>query len=201
MSPSHEVIYFDGAGRAEIIRICLGIAQADWKDTRFTYADWPSIKPTTPLGSVPILKIDGVDYVQSVALARYAGRLAGWYPEDAVEALVVDEMMDSLNEVMSKAPKSSDPDEFKKLRQEYQATTLTKYATFFEAAIQRNGGVGFTPKPSIADIGVKSIVNAISTGDWTHVDANFFNAFPGIMATTKMIDENEQIKAYYASKK
>lgn len=198
--PSHELLYFDGAGRAEMVRICLTIAKADWKDTRFAGADWPGIKPTTPLGSVPVLKIDGVSHCQSVALARYAGRLAGWYPEDPLEALVVDEMLDSLNEVMAKAPKSSDPEEFKKLREEYQATTLTKYATFFEEAIQRNGGIGFTKKPSIADIGVKTLVASIASGDWTHIDTNFFDKYPGITATAKMISENEDIKAYYASK-
>jgi glutathione S-transferase len=198
--PSHELLYFDGAGRAEIIRICLTIAKADWKDTRFPGKDWPVLKPTTPLGSVPVLKIDGVDHAQSVALARYAGRLAGWYPEDPLEALVVDEMMESFNEVMSKAPKSSDPEEFKKLREEFQAGTLTLFAAFFEGGIQRNGGIGFSKSPSIADIGMKSVVTAISSGDWTHVDPKFFESYPGIMATAKMVDENESIKAYYASK-
>mmetsp|Transcript_29243 Transcript_29243/g.83078 ORF Transcript_29243/g.83078 Transcript_29243/m.83078 type:complete len:200 (+) Transcript_29243:83-682(+) len=197
--PSHELIYFDGAGRAEIVRICLAIAEADWKDTRFEPMDWPTIKPTTPLGSVPVLKVDGVDHVQSVALARYAGRLAGWYPEDPLEALVVDEMMESFNEVMSKAPKSSNPEEFKKLRAEFQAGILTQYATFFEAAIQRNGGVGFSKSPSIADIGMRSLVRAISSGDWSHINTKFFESYPGIMATTKMIDENDAIQAYYAS--
>jgi glutathione S-transferase len=198
--PSHELLYFDGAGRAEIIRICLTIAKADWKDTRFPGKEWPAVKPTTPLGSVPVLKVDGVDHVQSVALARYAGRLAGWYPEDPLEALVVDEMMDSFNEVMSKAPRSSDPDEFKKLREEFQADSLTKYAAFFEASIQRNGGVGFSKSPSIADIGMKTVADAISSGNWDHIDPKFFEKYPGILATAKMVDENEAIKAYNASK-
>jgi len=198
--PSYEVLYFDGAGRAEIIRIMLSIAKADWKDTRIQGKDWPRVKPTTPLESLPVLKIDGVSHVQSVALARYAGRLAGWYPDDPLEALVVDETMESLNEIMSKAPKSNDPGELKKLREEYQETTLTKYAGFFEAAIQKNGGVGFSKKPSIADIAMKSVVTGVSTGDWTHIDPTFFDTYPGIMATVKMVEDNEDIKAYYAPK-
>lgn len=196
-----ELVYFDGPGRAEAARICLFMAKKDFKDTRFGFKDWPSIKPTTPLGSVPILKVDGVDHVQSVAMTRYAGRLAGWYPEDPLEAFVCDEIMDTFNELASKAPRSKDPDEMKKLREEFQAGTMTQYATFIEAAIQRNGGVGVAKKPSVADIILKGQVDSIKSGNFDHIDPSFYDKYPGIMATYKMIDENEQIKAYYASKK
>lgn len=198
---SFEMIYFDVPGRAEACRICLFIANKDFKDTRFGFKDWPSIKPTTPLGSVPVLKIDGVAHTQSIAMARYAGKLAGWYPEDPLEALVCDEILDTLNELTSKAPRSKDPAEMKKLREEFQAGTMTQFSDFVEAAIQRNGGVGVAKSPSIADIVVKGQVDSIKSGMWDHIDPNFYEKYPGIMATYKMIAENEQIKAYYASRK
>jgi len=47
MSPSIELTYFDGAGRAEMTRVCLSIAKVEWKDTRFGFQDWPTIKPTS----------------------------------------------------------------------------------------------------------------------------------------------------------
>jgi len=103
-STKHELLYFDGAGRAETIRIALHAGGVDFTDTRFG-KDWPTIKPTTPLGSVPVLKVDGVMHCQSVALARYAGKLGGFYPEDPVQALIVDEAIESLNELMAVAPK------------------------------------------------------------------------------------------------
>jgi glutathione S-transferase len=195
---SHEVIYFNGAGRAEGIRVCLHIAKADWKDTRIT--DWPSVKPTTPLGSVPVLKIDGVDHCQSTALLRYAGKLAGWYPSDPLEGLIVDEALDSLNELMGKAPHSSDPEELKKGREEFEATTMTKFAIFLEGMIQRNGGSGFVPTPSIADMAMMSTVGAIESGNWDHINATFFESYPGIMATAKATKENQQVVDYYKSK-
>lgn len=77
---------------------------------------------------------------------------------------------------------------------------MTKYAAFFEASIQRNGGVGFSKSPSIADIGMKTVADAISSGNWDHIDPKFFEKYPGILATAKMVDENEAIKAYNASK-
>lgn len=194
----HSLLYFDSPGRAQVIRICLTLAGVDWHDERLAYSDWATIKPTTPLGSVPVLTIDGVPHVQSVALARYAGRLAGWYPADPWQALVVDEVMESLNELMSKTPRSADPDEFKQLRQDYQRTTMTKYANFVEAAIQRNGGVGVVAlQPSIADLALRLLVQGVAQGNWDHVDPHFFETFPGIMATCQMIEEHKDIQAYY----
>jgi glutathione S-transferase len=202
MATSHELLYFDGAGRAEAIRILLHIAKVpDWKDTRLAGKDWPTVKPTTPLGSVPVLTIDGVPYCQMTALMRYAATLAGWYPEDPIERLVVDSVMESLNEMMSKAPKSSDDDELKRLRQDYQAGVMTQYSTFVESYIQRNGGQGLTKSISVGDLALVALVDGVASGDWTHVDPAFFEQYPGITATVSMVKDNEAYKSYYAEKK
>ena len=202
MSPSHhEVVYFNGAGRAEAVRILLHIAKADWTDTRFPFSEWPTVKPTTPLGSVPVLKVDGVSYCQTTALMRYAATLAGWYPEDPLERLKVDSVMESLNELMSKAPKSKDDAELKKLREEYQATTMTQYSKLVEGYIQSNGGTGLTKSISVGDLALVSLFDGVASGDWTHVDAKFFEQFPGITATVAMVKDNEGYKSYYANKK
>lgn len=105
--PELEVIYFDGAGRAEAVRILLHAAGLKFTDTRIKGADWPELKKTTPLGFLPILKVDGKSYCQSVALARYAAKKAGWYPKDDLEALVVDEVFDNLNDLMAQVPRVS----------------------------------------------------------------------------------------------
>jgi prostaglandin-H2 D-isomerase / glutathione transferase len=198
----HELVYFDTPGRAESIRILLHAAGIEFSDTRIPFSDWSTLKPTTPLGSVPILNINGTPHVQSIALVRYAAKLAGFYPQDLLEALVVDEVMDSINELISKAPRSQDKEELKKLRQDYQATTMTQYASFLENVITRNGSllvVGQTV--TVADLSVRALVQAVATGSWDYVDAGFFNAYPGILASTKAAEENDKVVAYYASQK
>jgi glutathione S-transferase len=71
----YELLYFDGAGRAETTRIMLHAAGVEFKDTRFPGTEWPEVKPTTPLGSVPVLKVDDVQYCQSVVSLTYYGVL------------------------------------------------------------------------------------------------------------------------------
>lgn len=203
INKTHSVLYFDGAGRAEAIRILLTIAGvSDFRDDRFPFTEWAAKKPKTPLGSVPVLTVDGTEYVQSVALARYAARLAGWYPkedDDPLQALVVDQVMETLNEVINKAPRSGDPQEFYKLRVAYQENELTKYAAFLEGIIQRNKGVGFTTalQPTVADLYLHLFVQTVAKGMLDHVEMTFFEKYPGIMATSQMVQQHADIVAYY----
>jgi glutathione S-transferase len=201
---AHELLYFDGPGRAEAIRICLHMAGIAFTDTRFSYAAWKaSIKATTPLGAVPVLTIDGVAHTQSTALLRYAGTLAGWYPTgDPLQALVVDEAMDSLNELTSKAPQEKEPAARKAAREEFQATVMVQYATRLELMLAAVGATtGFGATPTIADLVLHGTVKGVESGSWDYIDAKFFDAYPLIQKTVAAVDENEQVKAYYASKK
>jgi len=102
--PSHEVVYFDSAGRAEAIRILLHAAGIEFKDTRVKRDNWFTFKPMTPLGQLPLLKIDGNEYCQSRALERYVAKFAGWYPSDPLEALKCDEAADTISEIVDKVP-------------------------------------------------------------------------------------------------
>jgi prostaglandin-H2 D-isomerase / glutathione transferase len=65
MASNYEVTYFDAKGRAEAIRVFLHAAGIEFKDTRMKRDEWPEIKPKTPLGFVPTLKINEVTYSQS----------------------------------------------------------------------------------------------------------------------------------------
>lgn len=208
----HELIYFNAPGRAETIRICLHIANAQWTDTRIEGKNWPTLKATSPLGSVPLLKISSDDdddssaasftHCQSIALARYAAKLAGLYPDDPIQALYVDEVMETLNEMMSSAPKKADgmsDDDFQKARTDFQSTTMTKVATFLESIIQSNGGGTSVAKnqASVADLMVQGTVNMIEMGWWDHIDKDFFMAYPGIRATADTISKHEGVVSYH----
>jgi len=197
------MLYFDFTGRAETTRVLLHAAGIPFTDTRFPGSDWKDkIKPTTPLGAVPVLKIDGVQHCQSLALARYAAKQAKFYPEDPLQALVVDEVAESLNELMSLAPKSSDQEELKKLRTEYQNTVMKQYADFVEGLIQKfgSGKVVVGSDVTLADLLVSGTVDAISSGFWDYIDIKFFDAYPGILASADAAKQNEKVKAYYASR-
>lgn len=60
--------------------------------------------------------IDGQTIAQSQGLLRYAGKLAGLYPSDAKLALLVDEMVGAVEDVITATvPALREPDEEKKV--------------------------------------------------------------------------------------
>jgi hypothetical protein len=45
-----------------------------------------------------------------------------------------------------------------------------------------------------------SIVDGVSSGDWTGIDPKFFDQFPGISATVAAVKDNQGFKSYYENK-
>jgi len=92
-----KLLYFDTAGRAEMIRLAFHAGGVDFEDERVPQDQWPVVKPTTPRGQVPTLTLDdGTVLTESGALLRYAGAIGSprLYPEDPTAAARVDEVGD-----------------------------------------------------------------------------------------------------------
>lgn len=98
--PQLTLTYFDVTGRAELTRLVLRYGGISFVDNRITQVQFEELKPTLPLGQVPVLEVDGETFAQSIAFARYAAKLAGLYPSDPVEALRVDMLVDTLSEII-----------------------------------------------------------------------------------------------------
>eukprot|EP01051_Picozoa_sp_SAG22_P005734 SAG22_NODE_350_length_11853_cov_3.693211_10_plen_180_part_00 len=86
-------------GRAEPARLALALAGIPFEDERVNFEDWQAKKAGTPTGALPVLTVDGEPITQSSAILRFVGKITGLYPEDALEALRVDEMDAMVEEV------------------------------------------------------------------------------------------------------
>lgn len=207
-----EVVYFDGPGRADTIRILLhALKGEDWTDTRFDYADWSAVKAKCPLGAVPTLKIEGKDgtvFCQSVALQRYLATQLCLYPKDnPFQALIVDEVMDSINECMEKFPYMGTEEEKETKRPVYQKNEMTMYFGLIETRIQAYGGGGngthtttVCGVPSVADIYLMATVQFFSSGFMDYLDVDFFSrSFPGVTACVEAAAASAIVKNYHAT--
>jgi hypothetical protein len=148
-----EIKYFNVAGRAEALRIMIHAASSsgeggfDWTDTRIGHPKWPEEKKLAPLGGLPTVSglVDDADtppFCQTPALATFFARQAGFYPKDgALDALVVDEALQTMNELADKIPFFGFADEADKKaqREAFQANEMTPYFKFLESRIQTFG--------------------------------------------------------------
>ena len=99
---SYKLYYFDiHGGAGESIRNAFRVAKIPFEDVRVKHGDWPQLKGSDKciFGQMPILEIDGQVFAQSMAILRYVGKITGLYPEDPIEALRVDEILDSIIDI------------------------------------------------------------------------------------------------------
>ena len=166
--PKLELTYFDmHGGRGEVARMALSMASIPFEDVRISFREFQQTRSSFPYNAIPILAVDGVVVAQSNGINRYAGKLAGLYPDDALQAALCDEVMDAVEDVAVKVQPTlfiEDEAEKKRARQaladgpislylDRLAYRLSERGKFAAVVEQRRGLVAesvrcvLTPKP------------------------------------------------------
>ncbi len=70
----YKLCYFNGRAIGETTRLIFVQAGEPFEDFRIEMSDWPAYKTEMPLGQLPVLEFDGVQYPQSLAIGRYVAR-------------------------------------------------------------------------------------------------------------------------------
>eukprot|EP00607_Mallomonas_marina_P008251 CAMPEP_0182417306 /NCGR_PEP_ID=MMETSP1167-20130531/1738_1 /TAXON_ID=2988 /ORGANISM="Mallomonas Sp, Strain CCMP3275" /LENGTH=221 /DNA_ID=CAMNT_0024590747 /DNA_START=71 /DNA_END=736 /DNA_ORIENTATION=- len=93
--------YFPLRAKAEPTRMILAVGGIDHQFIQIPLSDWGDVKPTMPLGQLPVLTLpSGTIIAESGAIARYCARLGNLYPDD-LEEIAKAEMLFELHKNMS----------------------------------------------------------------------------------------------------
>ncbi|KAF6016575.1 hypothetical protein EB796_025119 [Bugula neritina] len=98
MAQRDKHLYFDVRARGEAIRMLYALAGKELDDQRIGFADWPSLKPSTPLGKVPVLTTQDGVLCQSNVIARYLGRRFGLVGSTQWDETLNDLVMETVKE-------------------------------------------------------------------------------------------------------
>ena len=118
-----KLIYYNGRGRAETIRLVFALAGKEFDDHRIKPGkinfqlplfngsnglyymmknifseDMPALKPTLPFGQVPVLEYNGEMLCQSMTIARFVAPEFGLAGDTNLEAAQVDEIVDVITD-------------------------------------------------------------------------------------------------------
>jgi len=174
--PTYKLIYFNGRGRAEGIRLMFAAAKIDYEDKRIEREQWPELKPKVPFNALPCLEVDGKQIGQSLTITRFIAREAGMAGKTSIEQAKVDSIADAATELREKAIGFFfEKDEAKKaqLFEEYKEKTLQPTLDKLEAILkENNGGDGFFVGDSI-----------------TFADVQFFHVIEGLVAMGNKIQQ------------
>ncbi|OWY98337.1 Glutathione S-transferase [Phytophthora megakarya] len=193
--PQLKLTYFDGKGRAELPRLIFNYGGIAFTDDRIAHADFAALKPTLPFGQVPVLEVDGVVYAQSMAISRYAAKLAGLYPSDAVEGLKADMFSCSMGDLEGPFVdfmfKTQDETEKAQKKKVFIEETVPKFFAALEKAVAGKFILG--DKISYADLQFFDL--AANKLGWAFPDYKL-DAFPKLAAVVANVKAEPKIAAY-----
>lgn len=197
-----KLTYFDfPGGRAEPARLALHIGGIPFEDHRFAFGDFPEVRKTTPLNQVPTLHINDVQVTQSDAITRYAGKLAGLYPENAVQALFCDEVLSALEDINTKLGTTFGltGDTLKNAREALVTDALPRYLRWLQNQLESHGGEYFADhRLTIADLKAFVILRWLASGKLDHIPTDLVASVAPKLATyADRIAATPAIAAYY----
>ncbi|CEG48312.1 glutathione s [Plasmopara halstedii] len=201
--PSIKVTYFDGAGRAEDIRLAFYIGGVPFEDKRISFAEFKAIKGSLPLGQVPLLEVDGEVFTQSHAMIRFAGRMAGLYPVTIpILTLKIDEVLHGLNEMGEKVFSTfSESEEVKKkAREELASDTIPRYASLIEARLEKMQQIpAFQSKDVfIHDLAIYTWVKMLRAGKIDYIPTTVLDGYKVLNKIHDKVANHPKVKEWDA---
>lgn len=199
--------YFDFTLRGEVLRILLSgctSKNVEFTETRIPFSEWGGVKPTLPLGQVPVLSIDGTVMTQSTSLYRYCAKFVDLYPTELYQALVVDETMDIVNDLITRLPKRAETDEELKIQRHKHRDTIMKDALrLIESRIEQysSGTNTICGIPSVADLFLMTYKNTIDSNSFPHLDGIIMNDYPRIVEVANAMMKHPIVVSYYENSK
>jgi glutathione S-transferase len=201
-----KLTYFDiHAGRGEVARIALTLAGIPFEDVRVKFQDWGALKPTTVFGAIPVLVVDGQELAQSNTINRFVGKLAGLYPDDALQAAFCDEVMDAVEDISIHIGGTmwiKDEEQKKAKRQELADGALSQYLDRIQKRLEARGGEFFAGgRLSVADLKVYLWIRHLKSGTLDYIPTDLADRVaPKLVAHFERVKADPRIAAYNAAR-
>lgn len=201
----YKLTYFDfDGGRAEPVRIAFHAADLAFEDHRISFPEFGAMRKTTRFSSVPVLEIDGTAVSQSNSMLRYVGKMAGLYPEDAIQALYCDETMDAVEDLLHYIVQSFglEGDALKAAREKLVDGWLSVYLQGLDELLTRGGNYFADNRLTVADLKVFVQTRSLLAGNLDHVPVDILQRLaPRLLEHKERIESDPVVIAYYDSRR
>ncbi len=202
---SFKLTYFDfDGGRAEPIRIAFHAAGIKFEDKRISFPEFGEMRESTPFKTLPVLEIDGTEVTQSNAMSRYVGKMAGLYPDVALQALYCDEVLGALEDLSHYIVRTFGlkDEELRMAREKLVDGWMSVYLRGLDALLTLGGGEYFAGNGlTIADLRTFVQVRSLRSGTLDHIPKDIVERLaPGLVEHQARIESDPRVVAYYAGR-
>jgi glutathione S-transferase len=203
--PGYKLTYFDfDGGRGEPVRIAMHAAGIEFEDERLSFEEFGKMRHSLRFSSLPVLEIDGNVVTQSKAISRYVGKMAGLYPDDDLQALYCDEVLDALEDVNHYIVPTLflQGDELRAAREKLVAGWLTVYLKGLGQLLARGGNRYFADDHlTVADLKMLVQTRSLRSGKMEHIPTDLVERLaPNLCEHQARIEQEPEVVAYYASR-
>jgi len=197
-----KVFYFNGRGRAELMRLILAEANIPYEDVRFASREaWEKEwKARAPLGQAPWVEVAGGQRLaESGAIYRYLARVAGLAGKSPFEEARADMIFEGVKDTVQPfvaAVFEKDEKQKKDKTEKFFKEHLPTWAAFLEKQLEsNNGGNGYFVGDGVtyADL---SVYNAFSS--FQAVNATCLAGSPKLTALIARVAARPHIAAWLA---
>ncbi|KAG4070477.1 hypothetical protein HA402_005709 [Bradysia odoriphaga] len=198
-NPKFKLSYFNVKALAEPIRLLFAYGGVEYEDIRVSQEEWAVLKPTMPMGQMPVLEVDGQRVHQSVSMARYVAKLVNLSGANDWENLLIDTAVDTVNDFKAKiATVQYEPDEAvkEKKRVTLNAETIPFYLTKLDAIAKENNGHLALGKLTWADFYLTGIIDYLNY----LVKFNLLDPYPNLKAVVDNVNALDAVKAWVAKR-
>ncbi|XP_055917562.1 glutathione S-transferase [Eupeodes corollae] len=192
---TYTLFYFNVKALAEPLRYLFAHGGIEYEDVRVTRDEWPALKPTMPMGQMPVLEVDGKRVHQSISMARFLAKTIGLSGANPWEDLQIDIVVDTINDFRLKiAVVSYEPED--EIKEKKLVTLNTEVIPFYleklEQTVKDNDGHLALGKLTWADIYFAGILDYMNY----MVKRDLLETYPGLRALVDSINSIESIKAW-----
>ncbi|XP_054740400.1 glutathione S-transferase S1 [Anastrepha obliqua] len=192
---SYTLFYFNVKALAEPLRYLFAYGGIEYEDVRVTRDEWPALKPTMPMGQMPVLEVDGKRVHQSISMARFLARTVGLNGATPWEDLQIDIVVDTINDFRLKiAVVSYEPED--DIKEKKLVTLNTEVIPFYleklEQTVKDNEGHFALGKLTWADVYFAGIIDYMNY----MVKRDLLEQYPALKAVVDEVNALESIKAW-----
>jgi glutathione S-transferase len=186
--------------RAETSRLALHIGGVEFEDVRLGGDEFREKKAAGvfPYGQLPVLEVDGEMIAQSVAIAKFCGKVSGLYPKDDLEAAKVDELLDAAGQMTSLVNPSlreKDPEKRAAMREELGKETFPHWLGLLEKRMGE-GEYLVGDSLTVADLAIWRLLGWLCGGVLDGIPNDLLKSHSRLDAHFKRIDGREDIRAW-----
>ncbi|XP_046392670.1 glutathione S-transferase-like [Ischnura elegans] len=199
MPPKCKLIYFHAMGLAEPIRYLLAYGKVEFEDCRVDYEHFLKIKPTMPVGQLPVVEFEGKTLFQSIAISRFFAKKFNLLGKTDEHQLSCDIVVDTITDYrlhFKDVHFCDDPVLKSQKRERLIIETTPFYLSRFETLVNTNGGFFVGAQLTWSDLYFAAILCFMES----LLQRNLLDGYPTLESLRTKVNNLDGVKEWIASR-